>query len=237
MKRFLLLITIILILAACAPRESVIQTKVAETRAAKPTLEIGPTDVPETFKTYTPWPSATPTPTVTPTPTDTPEPTITPTGTPLPGLDTVVVTFEDIDTQLPNFYNEFPADTGVSISLSGLDYKSFEITYLARYEKGNLSITLLLFEDEDTSSAVSSALESEHKKSDARKVQIPDIGLPSGAWQFYTVDDYLTLGFSQGRIVTLFFLKEPLEMVLDDPENFLGATGVVQMERIVEAGY
>jgi hypothetical protein len=238
-KRCLLLIIIVVLsLGACVPQDIVVQTKIAETNAAKPTLEPIASSEPLVFETFTPLPSMTPLPSSTATPTETPLPTITLTPTPLPELETVVITFDELNEQLPNFYNDFPADTGVSLNLSGLEYESFEITYLARYERGNLSITLLRFGDEASSSAVSSELESEHKKNNERRIPIPDVGLPEEAWQFYLEEeDFLTLGFSQGRIVSLFFLKEPLEMVLDNPENFLGKTGVVQMEKIIKAGY
>ena len=64
MKKYFLLIAIALLLAACAPSETSIQTAIAETRIAQPTITYTPTFIP----TSTPIPSQTPSPTPSPTP-------------------------------------------------------------------------------------------------------------------------------------------------------------------------
>jgi len=63
MKKLLLVLFIAIILGACAPSESAVNTAIAQTQAANPT------------PTFTPKPTFTPTPTITPTITPSPSPT------------------------------------------------------------------------------------------------------------------------------------------------------------------
>lgn len=77
-------IILVLILAACqpaAPSEDQIQTAIAQTQAAAPTLS-APTDTPKPTETPAPTVTNTPFPTDTPTPTSTPTSTETSTATP-----------------------------------------------------------------------------------------------------------------------------------------------------------
>jgi hypothetical protein len=92
MKKFyFVVITLSFILSSCqtaTPDAFVIQTAIAQTQVALPTLTFTPipTDTPTTVptETSTPLPTSTPKPTNTLAPTDTPEPTITMTPAPKP---------------------------------------------------------------------------------------------------------------------------------------------------------
>lgn len=100
MKKYILLITIALLLAACAPSPQTIQTSIAQTQAAIPTL------------TFTPIPP-TETPTNTPTLTPSETPTITTTSTP----DLIALQQNLIDFLLQ--ISDFPPQSNYSLVSAG----------------------------------------------------------------------------------------------------------------------
>ena len=106
MKKIIVISLMALLLVGCGTSEDAVQTAIAETEAAKPTLTYTavPTDTPE--PTFTPLPTDTPQPTETDIPTETTVPTEEYTPTPLPPMEDVILTSKELNKAIELWKDE-----------------------------------------------------------------------------------------------------------------------------------
>ncbi|MEW6716857.1 MAG: hypothetical protein AB1345_05060 [Chloroflexota bacterium] len=135
MKMFVILAIIIssVLLFGCRSSESAIQTAIAQTSTAQPTLTFTP--IPTNTPTDTP--TITPSPTFTNTPTETPTSTETSTNTPTPTQASALNTsYEDMRLKMESWTNakfEYVYDIGELRSYEGKDYTAGLAIYLLEF--------------------------------------------------------------------------------------------------------
>lgn len=178
----IILVVLSILLSSCGTSQSAIETAIAQTAAAIPTV------------TLTPEPTATLIPTATPIPTAT--------EVPSPPLLDSFVSVADFGT-LADFYQDMPMTVK---SLINIDYAEQEYCglFLSKTEIGEITICLYEFKDTPLAKSVVSLQEKEFLKS-ADKITIPStskIPTPSNFWAI-DHEDAIYTGCSYNDIVII----------------------------------
>jgi len=200
---------LVMLLVACQPSASAVQTAVAKTSI---------------FQTQT-----APPPTLQPTVTLTPLPS----PTPLPELKTLVVTHDQIEEIVPGLYRA--GFILIDPEFSELAPNSYEGMYRSKVEGGGNWLKFHLIKMNGSTSARQMNVSIKAAIQNCPSVKMPDLLLPDNAWMCEQ-DGILIAGFSQGPIaVVIDVLLSGIDA--ETMSSFLGLLIQYQSSNIIDAGY
>jgi hypothetical protein len=226
MRRIWEIVSLALLLIACAPSQASIQTAIAQTQAALPTATASHTPQPTATPTATPVPSATHT--------AVPSATLEPGATRPPTLADAILSHAEVDGVLPGWYLDSPLNISGEIFSQGEERQGW--LFSGRGAEGSLIVYLIRWANETVARAAARSLFGEERQ--GGEVLDYPLNFNQFAGMVYSPSkDSVLLVYSSGLVMVYIDMDVPAGRQPGDLGDALAGLGRAQLDKLEQAGF